>query len=126
MEEINEIRHEFDEKIEAVKSDVADMKTEVAICQEKIGNTNSLIQQNNEVLAKLNDTIQHNQIVMNQLSASIEATIEKVKTLEVHVESNKKKIVALQEERNFNFIQWIKDNFVTILLAGGLIYSLVK
>lgn len=35
MEEINEIRHEFDEKIEAVKSDVADMKTEVAVCQEK-------------------------------------------------------------------------------------------
>lgn len=126
MEEINEIRHEFDEKLNIVKEDVSSVKTDVAVCQEKIGNANVLIQQNNDILAKLNDTIYNNQIVMNKLSASIEATIEKVNTLEGHVESNKKKIFALQEERNFNFIQWIKDNFVTILLAGGLIYSLVK
>lgn len=113
-------------EIEKIQSDVGaiDMRLQAVekalpVMKEQYNNLDKLLQRNVDTLEKIDETIQDNRIAMEHMTASLNTTINKVGGLENDVK-------ALKNERNLNVVEWLKQNFITIILAGTLIYEIIS
>lgn len=112
MEDMQNFRHEFD-----VKCGEIDKK--MCVLEERIENTDKLIEQNTEAYKELKKTIQENSSAMQKLLIKMESS-------EKQIETNSESIKQLKDERNFNVVKWLTSNWITIVLAGYAIYTFVK
>ena len=71
----------------------------------------------NEVLDKFSDT-------QSEFSFTLEKVNTNMNLLSVNLKDIKDDVDSLKNERNLNIIEWIKNNFVTIILAGYALYEL--
>lgn len=115
MDEMKEIKAEIKELDHRLK----DVETIQAVMVEHDKHRDELIAQNIEVLNKLDDTMQDTKVVMTTLTEKVNGQSDKIDSLET-------KINAVQEERNINIIKWLRDNWYTIVLGGGLLYEVIK
>lgn len=115
MDELKEIKadiNDLDDRLTNVE------KTQ-AVMVEHDKNRDELLARNVEVLDNLRETMQDTNIVMTTLTAKVNTQSDKIDNLE-------NKINTVQEERNVNIVKWLRDNWYTIVLGGGLLYEVTK
>lgn len=115
MDEMKEIKADIKE----LDDRLTDVEKVQAVMIEHNNNRDELIARNVEVLDGLRETMQNTNTVMTTLSADVNRQSAKIDSLET-------KINTVQEERNINIVKWLRDNWYTIVLAGGLIYEVAK
>lgn len=102
-----------------IEEKVTEIDVRLSIVEQKIANSSELLKQNIEVLNKLNESFQDNRVAMEKITSSLDNANDKITNLQTDVKS-------LKDERNFNFISYIKNNFIQIILAGYVIYEIVE
>ena len=102
--DIAEINH----TLEGLDSRVDEIEKQLPVINERYKTMNDLFQKNIAVLDKLEGSFQDNRLAMQALTTSVEQSNKEVTGL-------KQDISALKEERSFNIMQWLKDNFISIV-----------
>ena len=103
-------------KIDLIDDRVDVIEKQLPVFNERYKTMNNLFQKNIIVLDKLESSFQDNRLAMQALTLSVEQSNKEMAEI-------KNDIFALKEERSFNFIQWLKDNFisiVTLLAIAGM------
>lgn len=101
------------------------MEQRMVVLEERYDNMNDLIKKNVVVLEKLDTTLQDNRVAMEHITDKIEMMDSRVSALEEDIDYVSQKVDELKDERNFNFIQWLKNNLITIIVGATVIYYLV-
>lgn len=107
---------EIRSKFESLDNRVDEIEKQLPVINERYKTMNDLFQKNIAVLDKLEGSFQDNRLAMQALTMSVEQSNKEVTGL-------KQDISALKEERSFNIMKWLKDNFisiVTLLAVAGL------
>lgn len=107
-----EIRKELDDLDDRVDN----IEKQLPVINERYNNMNDLFQKNLAVLEKLDCSFQDNKLAMQALTISVDQSNKEMTGL-------KQDISTLKEERSFNMMKWLKDNFisiVTLLAVAGL------
>lgn len=121
------------DEMKDLKTDIKSLDIRVTKNEKKLAvleaneiNIKDLVEKNIEAYEKLNTTIQTvcNKLTENTLS--VENLSKDVADVKAQVVSNEHEIDTLKEERNFNIMVWLKDNFVTIVLGVALVAELIK
>lgn len=121
------------DEMKDLKADIKSLDIRVTKNEKKLAvleaneiNIKDLVEKNIEAYEKLNTTIQTvcNKLTENTLS--VENLSKDVADVKAQVVSNEHEIDTLKEERNFNIMVWLKDNFVTIVLGVALVVELIK
>lgn len=115
MDELKEVKADIKE----LDDRLTDVEKTQAVMIEHNNSRDELIAKNVEVLDGLRETMQNTNLVMTTLSADVNRQSAKIDNLE-------NKINTVQEERNINIVKWLRDNWYTIVLGGGLLYEVVK
>lgn len=118
MEDINILKTNIDERIRFLEQ-------KIPVVEERYDHMNDLIKQNVSVLEKLDSTLQDNRIMMEHLSNMIDTTKEHVEDLDEEITQVGQQVDDLKDERNFNFIQWVKNNFVSLIVGATLLYYII-
>lgn len=122
MDELKEIRADIKE----LDGRVTTSEQNIAVLQEKEVNMKDLIQRNVDAYDRLNVTMQNVNQNLTENTISIKQLGIEVADVKEQTMSNKNEIDNLKDERNINIISWLRDNWVSIVLGGGLIFELVK
>lgn len=121
MEEFSALKGSIDRFGERIGK----LEQKMVVNEERYGHMNTLIKQNVTVLEKLDVTLQDNRIAMERLSSAIEANRGDISELHDEISHIEQEVDDLKGERNFNIVQWFKNNFVSIIVGAALLYYII-
>lgn len=116
-----------------IKSEIRDLdnrvttnEQDIAVMKERESNMDDLIKRNISAYEKLDHTMQEFGGTMIKVTTALDNMNTKVEDVQSKIDNVQEEVVQLKEERNINIIEWIRDNWYTIILGGGLIYEVIK
>jgi len=131
MEELNRVETKFDKQI-------AKLNEKLHQTDLKLERNNTITEQSTKAIEKMTDTMDSVKEAMIDISTKLSITERTNQELKENVENlNGKferletkvddKVDLIEEKGKFDYLLWIKQNFVSLVIAGSLIgYMLLK
>jgi chromosome segregation ATPase len=133
MTEIDDIERRMDK----VEAKVAEMDKTMAVFNvykdtidnnslsiRKLETSNAILDRLATAMDKVSTAVSEIQIALVNMNNKLSSNSEDINGIKNDIASLKKDVVAVDDKGKFDFIKFLKDNAIGILLGGGIAYTL--
>lgn len=119
IEELKSSVNKIDERVTNVEKDVAVMRQRESSMQ-------ALVQQTVDAYNKLDDTMTEVSKTMVEVNLTLGNMNNKIEGVQNNAKALESEIQGIKEERNVNIVEWLRDHWVELAVAGVVIGELIK
>lgn len=105
--------------------DIAEIKEDITNIKSELYGNKIIIEQNTKVLDKLSNTLDKTTKTMVELSMNVKYSNESIDKLEGKIDAVRNNLKTVEEKSKFDIMCWIRDNFLSVVLAIGALAYIV-